>query len=79
MLAVINLLLHDVDEPNIAHENSLTQNFFEDSEEDKFDKILMNPPYGSKEDASVQIRFPDELRSSETANLFLAVVMHRLK
>ena len=44
-----------------------------------FDIILMNPPYGGSEKDSVKINFPTELRSSETADLFMNVIMYRLK
>lgn len=49
MLAITNLLLHGVDEPNIVHGNSLTHNILDYTEADAFDKILMNPPYGGSE------------------------------
>ena len=45
----------------------------------KFDVILMNPPYGGHEDKSIQGFFPDDLASSETADLFMSVILYRLK
>ena len=44
-----------------------------------FDVILMNPPYGGTEDEIIQMNFPQEFRASETADLFMAVIMYRLK
>lgn len=41
--------------------------------------ILMNPPYGGHEDKSIQGFFPDDLASSETADLFMSVILYRLK
>ncbi|MDK0792670.1 class I SAM-dependent DNA methyltransferase [Clostridium perfringens] len=79
LLCITNLLLHDIDEPKIIHTNSLEKNVREYKEEDKFDVILMNPPYGGNEKDAVKVNFPMELRSSETADLFMSVIMYRLK
>lgn len=79
MLCVTNLLLHDVDVPQVFHGNSLTHDLLDYTEKDKFDVILMNPPYGGAEKKSVQQHFPDDLASSETADLFMGVIMYRLR
>jgi len=79
LLCITNLLLHGVDNPNIYYGNSLTKNLLDYTERDKFDKILMNPPYGGHENASIKGYFPDDLASSETADLFMSVIMYRLK
>lgn len=79
LLAVTNMLLHDIEVPNIYHMNSLKHNLLDYTEDDKFDVILMNPPYGGHEDKSIQGFFPDDLASSETADLFMSVIMYRLK
>lgn len=79
LLCVTNMLLHDIDVPNIDHENSLKHNLLDYTEDDKFHVILMNPPYGGHEDKSIQGFFPDDLASSETADLFMSVIMYRLK
>lgn len=79
LLCITNMLLHDVDEPKIFHMNSLEKNVRDYKETDKFDIILMNPPYGGSEKESVKNNFPIELRSSETADLFINVIMYRLK
>ena len=79
LLCITNLLLNDVDNPNINYGNSLTKNLLDYTESDKFDKILMNPPYGGHENASIKGYFPDDLASSETADLFMSVIMYRLK
>ena len=79
MLCVTNMLLHDVDNPNIIHGNSFDTNVRDYTEEDKFDVVIMNPPYGGSEKKSVQNNFPKDLRSSETADLFMSVIMYRLK
>ena len=79
LLCITNMLLHDMENPNINHANSLLKNVLDYTDEDKFDVILMNPPYGGHEDASVKGYFPDDLASSETADLFMSVIMYRLK
>lgn len=79
MLCITNLLLHDVDVPQVFHGNSLTHDLLDYTEKDKVDVILMNPPYGGSEKKSVQQHFPDDLASSETADLFMGVIMYRLR
>ncbi len=79
LLCVTNMLLHDIEVPNIYHTNSLKHNLLDYTDDDKFDVILMNPPYGGHEDKSIQGFFPDDLASSETADLFMSVIMYRLK
>ena len=79
LLCVTNMLIHDIDEPNILHGNALEIDYKDLRKMEPFDIILMNPPYGGSEKDSVKINFPTELRSSETADLFMNVIMYRLK
>ena len=80
LLGVTNLILHGIDVPNLDHKNSFSDNVREFTDEDKFSVILMNPPFGSKsEDAAIQTNFPAEFQTSETADLFMALIMHRIK
>lgn len=79
LLCVTNMLLHDLDDPVIMHGNSLSRPVQDYQEGDLFDVILMNPPYGGSELESIKANFPLELRSSETADLFMALIMHCLK
>lgn len=79
LLCITNMLIHDVDEPKIYHSNSLEKRVQDYTEGDKFDVILMNPPYGGSEKEAVKNNFPSDLRSSETADLFMNVIMYRLK
>ena len=79
LLCTTNLLLHDINKPNIVRGNSLETNVSDYEEKDKFDIILMNPPYGGTEKKSVQLNFPQELRDSETFDLFMVEIMYRLK
>lgn len=79
MLCITNLLLHGLDIPRVYHDNSLLRDVLDYTEDDQFDVILMNPPYGGSEKADVKNHFPGDLASSETADLFMAVIMYRLK
>lgn len=78
-LCITNMLLHDIDVPRIYHDNSLTKDVLNYTEDDQFDVILMNPPYGGHEKTEVKNHFPSDLASSETADLFMSVIMYRLK
>lgn len=79
MLCVTNMLLHDLDIPQVYHDNTLTRDVLDYTEDDKADVILMNPPYGGSEKTDIKNHFPDDLASSETADLFMSVIMYRLK
>ena len=76
-----NMLLHDIDSPEIFHDNSLEHDVrdWRHKKDGQFDVVLMNPPYGGSENASIQNNFPVALRSSETADLFLGLILYRLK
>ena len=82
-LCVVNMLLHGIESPEIIHGNALTQiddvEDYEDAENGLFDVVLMNPPYGGVEKDDVKGHFPAEFRSSETADLFIALITYRLK
>ena len=79
MLCITNLLLHGLDIPRVYHDNTLLRDVLDYTEDDQFDVILMNPPYGGSEKADVKNHFPGDLASSETADLFMAGIMYRLK
>lgn len=79
MLCITNMLLHGLDVPRVYHDNSLLKDVLDYTERDQFDVILMNPPYGGSEKADVKNHFPADLASSETADLFMSVIMYRLK
>lgn len=79
MLCITNMLLHDLDVPQVYHDNTLLRDVLDYTEDDQVDVILMNPPYGGSEKADVKNHFPTDLASSETADLFMSVIMYRLK
>jgi type I restriction enzyme M protein len=69
VIAIMNMILHGIETPNILHTNTLAENLADVQEKDRFDIILANPPFGGKERAEVQQNFP--IRTGETAYLFL--------
>lgn len=79
MLCVTNLLLHGLENPKIKHDNALTKNVLNYEQEDKVDVVLMNPPYGGSEKEEIKGHFPGNLTSAETADLFIVLIMYRLK
>lgn len=79
ILCITNMLLHDIDVPKIYHDNSLLKDVLDYTKDDQFDVVLMNPPYGGNEKNDVKNHFPADLASSETADLFMSVIMYRLK
>ena len=79
MLCITNMLLHGLDIPKVYHDNSLLKDVLDYTEDDSFNVVLMNPPYGGSEKNEVKNHFPTDLASSETADLFMAVIMYRLK
>lgn len=79
MLCVTNMLLHDINMPQIYHDNSLLKKVLDYTEDDRYEVVLMNPPYGGSEKSEIKANFPADLASSETADLFMSVIMYRLK
>ncbi len=79
ILCITNMLLHGIDTPNIKLDNSLNKDVLDYTDDDRFDVILMNPPYGGNELPAIKAHFPNDLQSSETADLFMAVIVYRLK
>ena len=78
MLAITNLILHDIDEPNIRHDNSLTRSVRDYKLKDKVDIIMTNPPFGGIEEDGVQVNFPKQFQTKETADLFMVLLMYML-
>ncbi|PMC35737.1 hypothetical protein CJ195_18335 [Bacillus sp. UMB0899] len=79
VLAVTNLILHDVDIPNIRHDNSLSRPIRDYGAKDKVDVICTNPPFGGVEEDGIQANFPTAFRTKETADLFMILIMALLK
>jgi type I restriction enzyme M protein len=80
MLCVTNLILHDVDVPLIERGNALSRRPLRDyGPSDEVDVIVTNPPFGGTEEPGVESNFPRQFQTKETADLFLALIMKRLK
>ncbi|RLA42197.1 MAG: SAM-dependent DNA methyltransferase [Gammaproteobacteria bacterium] len=77
VIAIMNMILHGIDAPNIIHTNTLAENLADVQEKDRFDIILANPPFGGGERKEVQQNFP--IKSGETAYLFLQHFVKHLK
>jgi type I restriction enzyme M protein len=77
VIAIMNMILHGIDAPNIIHTNTLAENISDIQEKDRFDVILANPPFGGKERKEVQQNFP--IKTAETAFLFLQHFIKSLK
>ena len=78
LLGVTNIMLHGIKDPMLYHMDSLGRNMSEYVEDGKLDTIAMNPPYGGATDSATKMNFKAEYRSSETADLFLVLIMQRL-
>ena len=77
IIAIMNLILHGIEAPNILHTNSLAENLADVQEKDRYDIILANPPFGGKERKEIQQNFP--IKTGETAFLFLQHFIKYLK
>jgi len=77
VIAIMNLILHGIDAPNILHTNTLSDNLTDVQEKDRYDIILANPPFGGKERKEIQQNFP--IKTGETAFLFLQHFIKYLK
>lgn len=79
MLATTNMLLHNIDNPQIVHGDGLSKNVLDLSEDDYFDCILMNPPFGGEFNKADLANFPDDLKSADSEDMFLARIIYCLK
>jgi type I restriction enzyme M protein len=77
VIAIMNMILHGIEAPNILHTNTLTENLADIQDKDRYDVVLANPPFGGKERKEVQQNFP--IRTGETAFLFLQHFIKMLK
>ncbi|RYX98817.1 SAM-dependent DNA methyltransferase, partial [bacterium] len=80
MLAMTNMMLHGIDVPtNIRHDNTLSRPLKDYSPKDRVDCIITNPPFGGIEEDGIEKNFPKKYQTRETADLFMALIMHLLK
>jgi type I restriction enzyme M protein len=79
LLAQMNLLLHGLESPQISPNNSLAVKIAEIGEKDRVDIILTNPPFGGEEERGIRDGFPSDRQTSETALLFLQLIMRKIR
>ncbi len=79
-IALANLVLHGIDQPNLWHGNALTRRATYDAlfrqAPAQFDVILTNPPFGGKEGKDAQKQFAFE--TSATQVLFVQSILSEL-
>ena len=80
MLCVTNMLLHGIEDPVfVKHENTLARPYIDWGQKDRVDIVVTNPPFGGKEEDGIESNFPQNFRTKETADLFLALIVRVLK
>ena len=80
MLCTTNMILHGIDVPiNIKHDNTLARPLRDYTNADRVNVVITNPPFGGMEEDGIENNFPANFRTRETANLFMALIIHILK
>ncbi len=79
LLAITNLILHDIEVPNITYRDSLDQPLNSYHEKDRVNVILANPPFGGIVADGNEKNFSQSFRTRESADLFLILMIHLLK
>jgi len=78
MLCTTNMILHDVEMPDIRHQNSLARPFIDYGPKDAVDIVVTNPPFGGAEEIGIEKNFPSSYQTRETADLFLVLITRLL-
>jgi type I restriction enzyme M protein len=80
LLCITNMLLHGIEIPNqIRHDNTLSRPLASYGPRDMVDVVLTNPPFGGTEEPGTESNFPADVRTKETADLFLVLIVELLK
>ena len=79
MLALTNLILHDIEVPDITYDDALSRELSSIRQKDKVDCILANPPFGGNVSDGMETNFPSNYRTKESADLFLILIIQYLK
>ncbi len=79
LLCQMNLVLHGLETPQIDPLNALRFKVTEIGDRDRVDVIMTNPPFGGEEEKGIQRNFPEDKQTSETALLFLQLIMRKLR
>lgn len=78
MLAVTNLILHDIEAPDIIYEDALL-NIKNINKNTRVDVIVANPPFGGNVDDETAKTYPIKYQTKESADLFLVMMVDFLK
>jgi type I restriction enzyme M protein len=79
LLCTTNMILHGIEVPNIAHDNTLARPLADYGTSDMVDVVVTNPPFGGIEEPGIEMNFTATLRTRETADLFLVLIMKLLR
>jgi type I restriction enzyme M protein len=79
LLLQMNLLLHGLESPKIDYGNALRVRLSDIGDRDRVDVVLTNPPFGGEEERGILGNFPEDKQTSETALLFLQLIMRKLR
>ncbi|MDY5818827.1 MAG: class I SAM-dependent DNA methyltransferase, partial [Treponema sp.] len=79
MLCVTNLILHDIEVPNVMNMDSLNREYTSIGAKERVDVILANPPFGASVSDGVETNYPAQFRTTESADLFLLLMIRYLR
>ena len=79
LLGMMNLMLHEIEDPNIQKRNTLSEPFSEITDKQRFDCIMTNPPFGGQEESKIAKNLPENMQTTDTALAFLLFIMESLK
>ncbi|WP_422473302.1 N-6 DNA methylase [Endozoicomonas sp. ALB032] len=80
LLATTNMILHGIEVPSqIRHDNTLSRPLTDWKKDERVDVIVANPPFGGTEEEGIEKNFPANIRTRETADLFMALFIRLLK
>ena len=78
LLGMMNLLLHGLDKPNLRRDNALSHPLSQITDRARYNVIMTNPPFGGEEERGILANFPQDRQTTETALLFLQLIMRKL-
>ncbi|WDF45377.1 N-6 DNA methylase [Chryseobacterium sp. KACC 21268] len=79
LLCTTNLILHSIEKPAIIRGNLLSIPYNNWGPKNQVDIVLSNPPFGGQEEDGTEKNFPEDFRTKETADLFLALIIKILQ
>ncbi len=79
LLCVTNMMLHGIDVPSmIEHRNTLATGWNDWKLTERVNCVITNPPFGGMEDDGVGSDYPSDIRTRETADMFLVLIVKKL-